>query len=1002
MTYKNLDGQTRLQTNKYPIMFRKRIRTVNNTCVINAKMVRYFKNHCNVYMYCSHPGCKTFRIKVTLGANNQTIVANVYSSGLNYYHNPDNNGLTNRVKGFQRDLNKVTLKKTKAFSFKADTVDMASPTQLTCGNLQNIKSHDVIRKIRSDSLSADDYDRDDMHDILLMYNDKKNNFLMHVGLPSLHCYSNEQLDILKKLIKTQESVTGYLDATGTLVRKIVKSSKRVLYYALVVNVTLPRNSSVTCPIVEMISSNHDIVAISQWLNAFKAFVLKNKMTWPVFTNIVIDFSYAQMNALSIGMNGFTSIFDYLNWCYRELVGNNNGSKVTIINICTNHYTKIIVNHVYTYFQSDTNNHKTVEKSKRNKIIDWICILFNAMSLVDIENWFTLFSVILLSPYNTEQTKYAIFVMGSKCNIDYQLPEEDKHSLDDVNEFLCESNSSNSMMYCRFQSIKEKVKSSVLQYSLNIGEDISTNEYFDEPYLQEFIVKCVPFIALWTPIMNNKLKNGIEIRQSNATVESWFKTVKIDILQGDRRLKCSRFLKLMRNRLLNVHKQIKYKIRNNNCTRVLNFDNKSKQQNTTKENVITKIPELSRHNHLDATESWGKKEKQHKHLQPTKYRPFKALSSKIPSLLSPTVIENIGALQCDTATRYSVDGSLNNKIQDEIIEQNENDLSKSLDKNDPMKSVSTPGSHKSPFQRAVQSKDFHENKLPKDLEYYKRIKMPKNKDYLVGKYYYISREQNSDFMAELNFLDFDTLSGNNWLCNFVIDTCLLTYAFKLNLKNTHILSCNSVTQLMDRKEIGEESYKKITFPTNSMVILPWLFNNSHWIVVFINFNTRECYIMDPNIPYDIDSRKSKICFNQLLKALKSNVIYGVEKNCPSVTHIACPLKNIPKQKDTFNCGVFIVYYAFTIMNGSNFNSEFDPNMYRKYLKSHLLENSEDMTNICLYCSSDTNKHRPHPDDEGVDWVSCSLCCRWMAINCIPTEDRMINYEVNDFFCILCRK
>ncbi|KNE87076.1 hypothetical protein PSTG_19549 [Puccinia striiformis f. sp. tritici PST-78] len=101
-------------------------------------------------------------------------------------------------------------------------------------------------------------------------------------------------------------------------------------------------------------------------------------------------------------------------------------------------------------------------------------------------------------------------------------------------------------------------------------------------------------------MNNKVNNGIEIRQSNATVESWFKTVKQDILEGDRRFKCGRFLKLMRQRVTNVHKQMKYNIRKGNCTRALDFD-----------------------------KSWEKKEKQHKHLQHTNYRPFKALSLKIP-------------------------------------------------------------------------------------------------------------------------------------------------------------------------------------------------------------------------------------------------------------------------------------------------------------------------------------------------------------------------------------
>ncbi|KAL4105046.1 hypothetical protein QTP88_020321 [Uroleucon formosanum] len=87
-----------------------------------------------------------------------------------------------------------------------------------------------------------------------------------------------------------------------------------------------------------------------------------------------------------------------------LVENNDGFYVTIINICKNHYTKIIVNHVYTYFQSETNNSGTVDKMKRNNVIDWICLLFNAKNLENVENWFKKFLVILLSPHSAGRTK----------------------------------------------------------------------------------------------------------------------------------------------------------------------------------------------------------------------------------------------------------------------------------------------------------------------------------------------------------------------------------------------------------------------------------------------------------------------------------------------------------------------------------------------------------------------------------------------------------------------
>ncbi|KAF0718205.1 Uncharacterized protein FWK35_00032726 [Aphis craccivora] len=65
------------------------------------------------------------------------------------------------------------------------------------GNLQGIKL-DYIGKIRSEALSVDDF-----HDILLMCNDKENNFVQYAGIPPGHYYSKEQLAILKRLIKSQ-------------------------------------------------------------------------------------------------------------------------------------------------------------------------------------------------------------------------------------------------------------------------------------------------------------------------------------------------------------------------------------------------------------------------------------------------------------------------------------------------------------------------------------------------------------------------------------------------------------------------------------------------------------------------------------------------------------------------------------------------------------------------------------------------------------------------------
>lgn len=143
----------------------------------------------------------------------------------------------------------------------------------------------------------------------------------------------------------------------------------------------------------------------------------------MFSNIVADFNYAQMNALCIRWSGFNSIFlpYHLNWCY-VLTEGHNGCNVTLINICANHYTKMILNLVYIYYQFDSFNKNTIVKKKRHYIIGWIYLLFNSTCLEYVECWFKLFAVILLSPNETCQTANATCTMRAKYNFSNELEE----------------------------------------------------------------------------------------------------------------------------------------------------------------------------------------------------------------------------------------------------------------------------------------------------------------------------------------------------------------------------------------------------------------------------------------------------------------------------------------------------------------------------------------------------------------------------------------------------
>ena len=123
-------------------------------------------------------------------------------------------------------------------------------------------------------------------------------------------------------------------------------------------------------------------------------------------------------------------------------------------------------------------------------------------------------------------------------------------------------------------------------------------------------------------------------------------------------------------------------------------------------------------------------------------------------------------------------------------------------------------------------------------------------------------------------------------------------------------------MFKKLDLGATYGKKVVIDENSKVILPWNKNGNHWIVVIIDFNTKECFFMDPIKPVDIDNRVNENNFKKLCIEMKQKCVYGVQKDFPSLNLIMCPIENIPEQTDDYNCGVFVIYYVFTILCKNN--------------------------------------------------------------------------------------
>ncbi|KAI5692685.1 hypothetical protein M8J75_011504, partial [Diaphorina citri] len=536
------------------------------------------------YALCAHNTCKSFKIICSRTSKETTIA--LYSSGLNFNHKPGAK-LTRQVRNVERSFHGDNLKKTTPDVYRRELIAKTSAAKVQAGHLDKIKSLKTIEKISSEQKSKDDLDRDDYLDIRAM---KLQTVVKQIGkrekeIPefsyihllievpfTVHLYDKEQVEIVRILKNFPvHPITVHIDATGSVVRKTRDSSKRVLYYALVMNIpeaikhdekwaqSGEGHSGTVIPICEMITADHRTESMHCWLSAFKFFVRGPcELAWPPFDNIVSDMSFAFLNAVAMAWNDYNSIFDYLNMCHKVLTTKEElRDSDVIINLCCSHYMKIIVSHVSAHYEDNKRD------PKRAFLICSIALLFNYSRYDEVLLWFQKFVVLLCSTTeNKEYHEAHIFFSQLASSRPQEYSEEE---LAQVQQMLPDERAEyvehkKSAMFMEFSTLASNVRDRVA----NIDSGSVPNKYFNPIFLESFILKHIPFLPLFTPLM--LAKRGVCCRQSNANIESFFGIVKNYIHTGSQPDKCSRFFKKMRYRILNEYKTIKLKIPSVQCNR----------------------------------------------------------------------------------------------------------------------------------------------------------------------------------------------------------------------------------------------------------------------------------------------------------------------------------------------------------------------------------------------------------------------------------------------------
>lgn len=160
---------------------------------------------------------------------------------------------------------------------------------------------------------------------------------------------------------------------------------------------------------------------------------------------------------------------------------------------------------------------------------------------------------------------------------------------------------------------------------------------------------------------------------------------------------------------------------------------------------------------------------------------------------------------------------------------------------------------------------------------------------------------------------------------------------------------------------------------------------HWTLIILNVFKKEFHFFDPAMKVKQQSMASEKAFELFSIFLKKFKALGKPSEFTIIHH------TYKKQTDSFNCGIYVLYFVEVFMNGVQLSyKELDPKLYRLKMKTYVLQSSDDMKHICRKCF----KH-----DDG-QCVQCCSCYTWYHIKCLKLDYKTVSDTGISFRCPTC--
>lgn len=196
----------------------------------------------------------------------------------------------------------------------------------------------------------------------------------------------------------------------------------------------------------------------------------------------------------------------------------------------------------------------------------------------------------------------------------------------------------------------------------------------------------------------------------------------------------------------------------------------------------------------------------------------------------------------------------------------------------------------------------------------------------------SSEFNHCQIKQLEFEDFNTLSVHKnekhmWLSNFIIDFCTGLIAGS-NINYT-IINCNISSIILTSSK--ENVDHRIIPHLKNTIIMPLNVKGIHWILAIADLNKKTFTLLDSFVTEEKKDIKYLKHFLNKIEIYNEFNDIKIETNgwqCKKIRHA--------KQKDSFNCGVFILLYLRNIIYSKKLSKLEDPMAFREFLKESLLK------------------------------------------------------------------